>query len=62
MPVLEISQIIFNIVISFAVVVVTVLVSVIAYDIIKLKKSIKEFLENILNLSFIAKFFKRKKK
>ena len=80
MSVLEISQIIFNFVISLAVILVTVFVSVIAYDIIKFSKSVKKFmdgvnkesselyekinkfLENIFNLSFISKFFKRKKK
>lgn len=80
MSILEISQIIFNLVISFAVVVTTILISVIAYDIIKFSRSVKKFmdgvnkesseiyekinkfLESISNLSFISKFFKRKKK
>lgn len=80
MTILEISQIIFNLVISFAVVVITVLVSVIACYIIKFSKSVKKFmdgvnkesaelynkinnfLEGISNLSFISKFFNRKKK
>ena len=79
MSTLEISQIIFNFVMSFAVIVVTVLISVIAYDIIKFSKSIKKFvdgvnresselygkinkfLESLFNLSFITKFFKKKK-
>jgi len=80
MSVLEISQIIFNFVVSFAVIVITALISVIAYDIIKFGKSVKKFMdglnkesselyekinkfaENIFNLSFITKFFKKKKK
>ena len=80
MSVLETSQIIFNFIISLAVAIITVLISVIAYDIIKFSKSIKKFmdgvnresselyekinkfLENILNLSFISSFFKRKSK
>jgi hypothetical protein len=79
MSTLEVSQIIFNFVISLSVVVVTVLISVIAYDIIKCSKAIKKFfdgvtkesselyekidrfLENIFKLSFISKFFKKKK-
>ncbi|GEM_PF-1737577 len=78
MSILEISQIIFNFVISLAAIVGTVLISVIAYDIIKFSKSVKKFmdgvnkesselyekinkfLENIFNLSFISKFFKKK--
>jgi hypothetical protein len=80
MSTLEISQIIFNLVISLAVIVITALISVIAYDIIRFSKSIKKFMdgvnkesselyekinkfvENIFNLSFISKFFKKKKK
>ena len=80
MTILILSQIIFNFVISLAVIVITALISVIAYDIIKFSKSIKKFmdgvnkesselygkinkfLENIFNLSFISKFFKKKKK
>ncbi len=80
MSLLEISQIIFNFVTSFAVIVITALISVIAYDIIKFSKSVKKFMdgvnkesselyekinkfvENIFNLSFITKFFKKKKK
>ena len=80
MTILIISQIIFNFVISLAVVVVAVLVSIIAFDVIKFVKSgkkflmdvnkesgelyskINNFLEGILNLSFISKFFKKRKK
>lgn len=80
MSILELSQIIFNLVISFAVIVITVLFSVIAYDTIKFSRSVKKFvddinkesselynkinnfLEGIFNLSFISKFFKKKKK
>ena len=80
MSILETSQIIFNLVISLAVVVVAILVSIIAFDIIKFTRGIKNFvegvnkesseiyekmnkiLENIANLSFISKFFKKKKK
>ena len=80
MTTLEISQIIFNLVISIAVIVVAVLISIIAFDVIKFTKSIKKFmdgvnkesvevyskinnfLEGISNLSFISKFFKKKKK
>lgn len=47
MTILEISQIIFNLVISIAVVVVALLVSVIAYETIKFINLIKKFLENI---------------
>jgi len=47
MSTLEISQIIFNLVISFAVIIVAALVSVIAYDIIKFIKSIKVFLNGV---------------
>jgi hypothetical protein len=80
MTILEISQIIFNLVISLAAIVVATLISVIAYDIIKFSKSVKKFmdgvnkesselydkinkfLESIFNLSFVSKFFKKKKK
>jgi hypothetical protein len=79
MTLLIISQIIFNLVISLAVIVVTVLVSVIAYDVIRFSKSVErffdgitkesaevygkinKFLESLFNLSFISKFFKKKK-
>jgi hypothetical protein len=80
MSILEISQIIFNLVISFAVIVITVLFGIIAYDTIKFSKSVKKFvddidkesselynkinkfLESIFTLSFVSKFFKKKKK
>ena len=79
MTILETSQIIFNVIISLAVIVVTALLSIIAYDIIKCIKATKKFLsdiskesaelyekinsflENILKVSFISKFFKKKK-
>ena len=79
MTTLEISQIIFNFIASFAVVIITVLVSVIAYDTIKFTKAIKKFftglnkeseeiygklnnfLEKMLSLAFVSKFFKKKK-
>jgi len=47
MTILIISQIIFNIVISLAVVVVAILISVIAYDIIKFMKSVKKLSDDI---------------
>ena len=47
MPILEISQIIFNIVISAAVIVITALISVIAYDIIKFIRAIKKFMDGV---------------
>jgi len=47
MTTLIISQIIFNFVISFAVIVVAVLISVIAYDIIKCSKAIKKFFDGV---------------
>ena len=47
MTTLETSHIIFNFVISFAVIIVTVLISVIAYDIIKFCKSIKKFMDGV---------------
>jgi len=47
MSILETSQIIFNFVISFAVIIVTILISVIAYDIIKFCKSIKKFTDDV---------------
>lgn len=47
MTVLEISQIIFNLVISFAVIIITVFLSIIAYDTIKFIKSFKLFLNNL---------------
>ena len=47
MSVLEISQIIFNLVISLAVIVIATLISVIAYDIIKFSKSVKKFMDGV---------------
>ncbi len=47
MAILEISQIIFNLVISIAVIVVAVLISIIAYEIIKFIKSVKTLSNNI---------------
>jgi predicted PurR-regulated permease PerM len=47
MLILETSQIIFNLVISLAVIVITVLISVIAYDIIKFIRSIKKFMDGV---------------
>ena len=47
MSILESSQIIFNLIVSLAVVLVTTLVSIIAYDIIKLSKSLKKLVESI---------------
>jgi F0F1-type ATP synthase membrane subunit a len=79
MTILETSQIIFNLVVSLAVIVITVFVSVIAYGIIKFSRAFKDlidslnresselyekinnFLETLFNLSFISKFFKKKK-
>jgi len=79
MTILILSQIIFNLVISIAVIVVAALISIIAFETIKFIRGIKnfvegvnkesaelyekanKFLENISNLSFISKFFKKKK-
>ena len=47
MSVLEISQIIFNLVISLAVIVIATLISVIAYDIIKFSNSVKKFVDSV---------------
>ena len=47
MTILEISQIIFNLVISLAVILITALVTIIAYDIIKFCKSIKKFMDGV---------------
>lgn len=47
MSILEISQIIFNLVISFAVIVITIFISVISYGIIKFGKSIKNFVDGL---------------
>ncbi len=80
MSLLEATQIIFNLVISLAVIMVAVFFSVIAYDIIRFSKSVKKFmdgvdkesaevykkinkfLEGIATLSFISRFFNKKKK
>ena len=47
MTILEFSQITFNLVISVAVVVVTVLFGVIAYDVINFSKAAKKFFNDI---------------
>ena len=47
MTILEFSQIIFNLVISVAVIVVTVLFGVIAYDIIQFSKVAKKFFNDV---------------
>lgn len=47
MTILETSQIIFNLVISLAVVTVAVLISVIAYDLIRFIKAVKKFAEGV---------------
>ena len=47
MLVLEISQIIYNFVVSFAIIVVTILISIIACDLIKFIKSTKNLLKSI---------------
>ena len=47
MTILEISQIIFNLIISLAVIVVTALFTLIAYEIIKFIKVIKQFLADV---------------
>jgi hypothetical protein len=47
MSILEVSQIIFNLVISVAVIVFTVLFSAMAYGIIKFGKSVKIFIDDI---------------
>jgi len=47
MTILEISQIIFNLVISTAVIVVAALISIIAYDIIKFTKAVKKMVDGI---------------
>ncbi|KKP42966.1 MAG: hypothetical protein UR46_C0021G0007 [Parcubacteria group bacterium GW2011_GWA1_33_6] len=48
MPLLEISQIVFNLTVSFAIIIITALFGIIAYDIIRLIKGIKKF-SNDLN-------------
>ena len=80
MTILEVSQIMFNVVISLAVIVVGVLISAISFEVLKFITTFKKFLEDIrkesselyekinnftesmLKLSFIADFFKRRKK
>jgi len=47
MAILELSQIIFNLVISFAVVIVAILISIIAFDVIKFTRSVKNFMEGV---------------
>lgn len=47
MTILEISQIIFNVVISLAVVLIAILVSIIAIGIIKFSRSCKNFIDGI---------------
>ena len=47
MSLLETSQIIFNLVISAAVIVVAALFSMIAYDIIKFSRSVKVFIDDV---------------
>jgi len=47
MTLLETSQIIFNLVISVAVILVATLVSIIAYEVIKFIKAVKKLSENI---------------
>jgi uncharacterized protein YoxC len=83
MPILEISQIIFNLVASIAVItliLVTVIIGVAAYRVVECIKIVKKFLdviskesselykkidkfaENVFTLSFISRFFKKRKK
>ncbi len=80
MSLLEISQIIFNLVASLAVIITTAVIVFIAYDIIIFLKLIKKFLadvgkesseiyrkidnflQGILTMSFITKFFQKKNK
>ena len=47
MSILEISQIIFNFVISGAVIVIAVFWGIIAYNIIKFSKSVKKFVDSV---------------
>ena len=47
MSLLETSQIIFNLIVSLAVILITALISIIAYDIIKFSKSFKALIDNI---------------
>lgn len=47
MSLLEVSQIGFNFVASIAIIVISVLIGIIAFDIIKFSKSIKNFFNNL---------------
>lgn len=47
MSILELSQIIFNLVSSLAVIVIAILLSIIAFDIIRFTKSIKKFIDGV---------------
>ena len=47
MSILETSQVIFNLIVSLAVVLVIVLISIITYDVVKLSKSFKELMDNL---------------
>ncbi|MGD0577103.1 MAG: hypothetical protein ABSA74_03460, partial [Candidatus Staskawiczbacteria bacterium] len=47
MTILEFSQILFNLVISLAAIIITVLFGVIAFDIIKFSKSLKKFFDDV---------------
>ncbi len=83
MPILEISQIIFNLVASIAVIALifaATIIGVAAYRVVECIKIVKKFLdaiskessdlykkidkfaENVFNLSFVSKFFKKSKK
>lgn len=79
MTILETSQIIFNIVLSLAAIIIAVFFSILAYDAIKFSRAAKKFfddigkesteiyekinkfLESVFALSFLSKFFKKKK-
>jgi len=47
MTILILSQIIFNLVGSIAIIVISILIGIIAFDIIKFSRSIKEFFTNL---------------
>jgi len=47
MSTLEVSQIVFNLVAAAAIILVASLISIIAYDIIKLSKSVKKFMDGV---------------
>ena len=47
MSILETSQVIFNLIVSLAVVLIIVLISIITYDVVKLSKSFKELMDNL---------------